>query len=117
MEATKHTPGPWQFAPGRFNAEPILGSPGTVTDGEWIVCTIEGVGSDSNPPDAIDREYEEMTLANARLIAAAPDLLAAAKEVLEGLNERIDAAPPEAKPVFIGIVNLWHAINKAEGKE
>lgn len=50
------------------------------------------------------------------LIAAAPDLLAAAKTVLADLEARIDAAPSTAKPVFRGIADLLTAINKAEGR-
>lgn len=34
----------------------------------------------------------------------------ASKQVLSGLDQRIDAAPPEAKPVFHGIVELHNAI-------
>jgi hypothetical protein len=50
---------------------------------------------------------------NARLIAAAPDLLAAAKTVLDGLHRRIDAARDET-PVFDGIAALHDAIASAE---
>jgi len=38
------------------------------------------------------------------------ELLAAAEEVREGLNERISAAPADAKPVFPGIARLHTAI-------
>jgi hypothetical protein len=53
--------------------------------------------------------------ADARLIAAAPDLLASAKRVLEHLEARIIEAPSNAVPVFDGIAELHDAINKAGG--
>lgn len=53
----------------------------------------------------------------ARLIAAAPELLAAAEKVLAGLNARIDAAPGNAKPLFDGIADLHDAIGHAGGKQ
>lgn len=64
MEA-KHTPGPWKTEP-RFPFVRIVadGAPCVAETGGWN-----------------DREREEMH-ANARLIAAAPDLLAAVEEIL-----------------------------------
>lgn len=53
----------------------------------------------------------------ARLIAAAPDLLAAAQRVLAGLIARIDAAHPSSVPVFDGIVDLHDAISRATGED
>jgi hypothetical protein len=49
-------------------------------------------------------------------MAAAPDLLEAAKTVLAGLNARIDQASEEGQPVpvFDGIAALHDAIRKAE---
>lgn len=61
-----------------------------------------------------DRTAPEEDRAIGALMAAAPDLLAAAKKVLAGLNARIDAADPRAVPVFDGIAELSGAINKAE---
>jgi len=52
---------------------------------------------------------------NAAAIAALPELLAAAKTVLAGLNARIDVATASRKPVFNGIADLHAAICKAEG--
>lgn len=50
----------------------------------------------------------------AALIAAAPELLRAAKIVLASLNARIDATLGRHVPAFAGIAALRDAINKAE---
>jgi hypothetical protein len=57
------------------------------------------------------------SLANARLIAAAPELYAAAERVLRGLNERIDEATDDCVPVFEGIAELHDALAKARGEQ
>ena len=54
-----------------------------------------------------------LTIEAARLIAAAPQLLSAARKVLAGLEALIDAAPSTAKPVFDGIADLHAAIGHA----
>jgi len=55
-------------------------------------------------------------LHDARLIAAAPELLEAAQIVLAGLNARIEGADLESVPVFDGIADIHDAINKATGE-
>lgn len=60
------------------------------------------------------KELARQSKRDQRIRAAAPDLYAAAKVVLDGLNARIDAAPRDAIPVFDGIALLHAAINKAE---
>ncbi len=63
-----------------------------------------------------DRDFLQVNEEDdARLIAAAPDLLAAAKVVLAGLNAHIDSAPANAVPLFTGISALHDAIAKAGG--
>lgn len=51
------------------------------------------------------------SFAYARLMTGAPRLAAAAQRVLAHLNQRIDAAPLDAKPVFNGIVELHDALH------
>ncbi len=64
----KHTPGPWAVNEDGWKVESEK-EHGWINDG-WIVCSTHG-------PDAE---------ANALLIAAAPDLLEAAKEAYEWMN-------------------------------
>lgn len=77
----------------------------TVDDEDGAVCEINIEG--------------EHARAVSSIIAAAPDLLDAAKAVLAGLNDRIDKALAEgghSVPVFEGIADLHSAIAKAEGR-
>ena len=81
-----HTPGPWQLGSSKVA---IWGSDGSVVADAW----------ESN--DRPDKECE----ANARLIAAAPDLLAALKSARHGLEA-----------AGMGCSRVIAAINKAEGR-
>lgn len=83
-KTTKHTPGPWTIV-----------ETGKTGLGE-VVCEV-GRGGDIDPRDE-DSLYQvgrmcdwggwdkETTLANARLIAAAPEMLAALEDILNGLE-------------------------------
>lgn len=78
MTNTTHTPGPWRVDIFRYNAPGREAVPTIVTPADAIAeaCPLWC-------PD--DREAER--LANARLIAAAPDLLAACQAALSQLTE------------------------------
>ncbi|MCM8743592.1 hypothetical protein [Pseudomonas koreensis] len=100
---SKHTPGPWRS--GKWGASIIANTP---------------VKGGINGSDAVESYgghliAESISECNMSLIIAAPDLLAAAIKVLNGLNERIDSATENrtATPVFDGIADLHDAINKA----
>ena len=97
-----HTPGPWV---AQLSDTPYAELPEswTVDSDSTSVCTVDS--------------HEDRREANARLIAAAPELLAAAQTVLAGLCERIDSAEPGYVPVFAGIADLSDAISKALGTE
>lgn len=86
----KHTPGPWFTEVGTAR---VLSDDARAT----IICEV--TGAPNNPA----------TIADARLIAAAPDLIAAALECVEMENE----------PRFLygAIKSLKAAISKATGED
>lgn len=102
MSTAKHTLGPWTF--GHFGRDQL-----------WV-----GQSYDSLPVATVAwdcADARENSRDNARLIAAAPDLLAACRIALREMNARIDFASEncEAAPVFVGIADIRAAIAKAEG--
>jgi len=93
-----HTPGPWMMLP----------ETGTGRVGQFCILTKEGprldIASTYGWPDTPIE-------ANARLIVAAPDLLAAAKAVVDACNPL-----PLKSEQHIAFAHLTNAINKAEGR-
>ena len=71
MSETKHTPGPWEVSWDKYGKESEIHGKSELNDGP--ICII--------PHDDVTESGAEEQLANARLIAAAPELL----EALEGL--------------------------------
>jgi hypothetical protein len=96
-----HTPGPWQADEGAGNRNADGSHP-------WEVCACAG------PPFGDDTEIivlaERVTEANARLIAAAPELLAACRAALEHFAEF-----HRGQPFAISGI-IWAAVAKAEGR-
>lgn len=66
----KHTPGPWYA-----NQSGLIYAVSDDADESILICDVEGMD-----PDYPNRAWQPV--ANARLIAAAPDLLAALEEML-----------------------------------
>ena len=73
----QHTPGPWRVKPDANIVEAQF-------RGEWYALANIGILNINNLDVLLP--YREQTPANARLIAAAPDLLAALKEAVEALS-------------------------------
>ena len=94
----RHTPGPWTFDRS--------GDSRIVADRLCVALVTRGV-DDPQPFDLEGPTYQ----ANARLIAAAPDLLAAGKALL-AWYERADTTQDDVASV---IVRLGDAVAKAEG--
>ena len=102
--AVKHTPGPWHIAYGGQYADDyaIIGSKFS----ERAVCNME------------PRDYVQ---ANARLIAAAPELLEALKNANAFIESLLDATPDEATDFLTNngenvSDTTRQAIRKAEGR-
>ena len=100
---TQHTPGPWKIFWRTNDMDytwPIVGI--GEANGEGVVDCGFGVWRDG-----------EEALANARLIAAAPDLLAALKGMLDHCALHSDDRDGQAHDAWI---NAQAAIARAEGK-
>lgn len=111
MSDTKHTPGPWVAMNG---ATTIYGPLGGDSGDGWAADDTDGwmVAEVGNYPTLCEGEMtelgEECRLANAHLIAAAPDLLAALEEIMrwwdgdDGIEEQF--------------INARQALEKAKGE-
>lgn len=95
---TKHTPGPWEQTYGK------RGTLCVISDTTWICGEIE------NPHSPID---EVEAIANARLIAAAPDLL----EALEGVSVLINSGALKSFTSEPWVGRVQRAIAKATGED
>ena len=105
---SKHTPGPWRILPEECD-KPYIRVRGTVLGARYKVANVitpsyEGVH---------EREAEE-TRANARLIAAAPELLEALKLMVERFA---DSAGYFGDFKSDAVKNAEAAIAKAEGAQ
>ena len=82
-----HTPGPWKYIDGAILSDKIN------SHGNWHIAIIP---ENTNDPDCSESNpYSKEDKANARLIAAAPDLLAE--------NERLKELLFRARNVFMGM--------------
>lgn len=103
MSETEHTPGPWQVLIDPTDEWP------KVVAGSKIGKIIANVNPESfcgGVAELVDMPAE----ANARLIAAAPDLLAA-------LKEAIKIVPLGSTKVAEWVPRAMDAIDKAEGRQ
>lgn len=99
MSAAKHTPGPWVF-----NAE-----------ADEITCDArDGKVEIAYVQTGFNEPFESEQQANARLICAAPDLLAACQVLIRDMNA-VDAAGQYGTELQPGIYYARKAIAKATG--
>lgn len=70
----QHTPGPWAILDRSENSRTLT----HVTNGAHIVCTLGTTRTDGSPNHS----------ANARLIAAAPDLLDAVQAIVDAFGDQ-----------------------------
>ena len=98
MEEMKHTPGPWRIGTAPPNGEQTIGT----IRGMMVAVATTGVG------------MEEETLANASLIAAAPEMLEALQSLVNQFLQRGVFTDPE-HPDRIALALAESAIAKATG--
>ena len=97
MEEMKHTPGPWRIGTAPPNGEQAIGT----IRGMMVAVATTGVG------------MEKETLANARLIAAAPELLNALQGMLRDHKAVHGVGDLEMQPALF---QAHAAIDKATGR-
>jgi len=100
MEA-KHTPGPW------INDGKTISAPVAPDESQTYIAPVAFIE---------DGWTEDMQNANARLIAAAPDLLVAAEELLALLSAGPAGDDTDSKCERSRIAALQAAVAKAEGR-
>lgn len=87
MTEAKHTPGPWTIGTSAgYNASHVY-------SGEDGVCTVYGIFSHQSVQQVVDDPRCAEGMANARLIAAAPDMLEALHKAEGWLAEWASAEP------------------------
>lgn len=108
MNQPKHTPGPWTH-------DPIWSNRVVMPDYSYI--WIIGYDSKGGPIHVarVDGPREEQCTANARLIAAAPELLEALKLLLAECDQQVSIGNMPYDWVSFGIARA--AIAKAEGAQ
>jgi hypothetical protein len=108
---TKHTPGPWEVRCGQETNRPraIVAPNDTGPGGVGSIVRWNGIGFPSSPA----------AQANARLIAAAPDMLEALQEIADGLANT--GSTPGQWMTRIRKDDAWRiaaaAIRKATGEQ
>ena len=106
MIAARHTPGPWEQ-----NIQSC---------GFWSICTVYGTDQGwveiHAPNGSYTEDHRAESTANARLIAAAPELLEALKEIAADYADRFDLDDPSTNPgIKSTIKQARAAIAKATG--
>lgn len=102
MSAPTHTPGPWASLDRLENSRTLT----HITNGAHIVCTLGTTRTDGSPNHS----------ANARLIAAAPEMLAALKALMQrAVKDAERYAPDGNEPIWAFISDASDAIEKAKG--
>jgi len=105
MSEDKHTPGPWA-ARQAFDKE------GFEQDHLWI----EGRTVSTDIAETVGEYSVTTERANAHLIAAAPDMLAALRQAEDTLCDRGNDMPHPASRRYEVLIQVREAITKAEGK-
>lgn len=99
----KHTPGPWTVFESKGG--PVIEAPGSEPSSRVMVCRIHET--------AIRKDQEDRAEHDARLIAAAPELLEALKQALKHA-EKLFAASDSMDGLIDSRVNLEYDIEQAQ---
>ena len=112
-ENVGHTPGPWKYETSKFPGSRLVFAPYTGPLERTVHFVACNVAARHHLPS---RHQEAEAEANARLIAAAPELLAACKAVIkEAYVSENHGEPPTAEMSADVLEVLRAAIAKAEG--
>jgi hypothetical protein len=114
---TKHTQGPWSIGMRNgANSNLVYANDGADLHHDTPICSVYGMYQHCN----LHRQKDDTGLANARLIAAAPELLEAlihAKNMLESVSLELTLSYRDPSLRLIKIIrNSNLAIAKAEGQ-
>ena len=88
------------------------------TQGPWVINQFGGQDKWAIGPSVSHRVCDVYGEANAHLIAAAPDLLAALREIVDDYSDRFDPDDPSTNPgIKLSIKQAHDAIVKATRSE
>ncbi len=120
LEGRETTPGPWRFddagpLSGNIVRFDVLAGP---ENNPFRVCEIDDTAAEVDSEKTSERRRAaNRDLANARLIAASPDLLVACKAAKDVIGQHANCFnDPAFKADRIAFHALRKAIDKAEGK-
>lgn len=100
-EKIVHTPGPWTVQPCQWDQGASL----VICAASHVLAKIEPINDDGDEVDANNAVREPDDYANAALMAAAPDLLEACKQIVWKLSHNhADGIGPDAK-TWPGTIN------------
>lgn len=103
-----HTPAPWHWSGDHTHRQFNIYQPSQQT--QKHICTINNLS-----PEMLKGRNPETALANARLIAAAPEMLAALIGAEQCITRALPHLPPDTLAVFCGewLADIREAIEKA----
>lgn len=105
-----HTPGPWKLIYGG-----LPGDDGFAVGSDNAAAKYVKITAECWPCSVVNNEHRDELLANACLIAAAPELLAACRKLVGIWEESDQAANPDESRYELAFRIAGEAIAKAEG--
>jgi hypothetical protein len=113
MSDTKHTPGPWAILDDKEPSAPGIEAPSV----EFSVVVIGYPQHDAGDDAGVHGRTPEEKMANACLIAAAPDMLQALDWIRDGVQTALDEAEsPSLDALVLWLAHSEAAIAKAKGE-